>query len=59
MILPHSSAFKTLDETFANYIFYYDIHSWMDRMAVRNCLAGLWAGWQALVLINIHDACLR
>jgi len=31
----------------------------MDKMAVRNCLAGSWAGWRALALINIHDARLR
>jgi len=31
----------------------------MDKMAVRYCLAGLWAGWRALALINIHDARLR
>jgi len=31
----------------------------MDKMAVRDCLAGLWAGWRALVLINIHDARLH
>jgi len=29
----------------------------MDKMAVR--LAGSWASWRALALINIHDARLR
>jgi len=28
----------------------------MDKIAVRNCLAGSWAGWRALALINIHNA---
>jgi len=31
----------------------------MDKMAFRNWLAGSWAGWRALALINIHDARLR
>jgi len=31
----------------------------MDKMAVRYSLAGSWAGWQALALINIHNACLH
>jgi len=31
----------------------------MDKMAVRDQLAGSWAGSRALALINIHDTCLR
>jgi len=31
----------------------------MNKMAVRNSLAGSWAGWRALVPINNHDARLR
>jgi len=31
----------------------------MDKMAICNRLAGSWAGWRALALINIHDARLH
>jgi len=42
--LPYSNVFKMLEETFAATKFTTKIHSRMDKMALRNSLAGSWAG---------------